>query len=287
MITKSMSRKSASFSQLYDYLMRDDVQEYFSHNLYSSITNKKAFLQEFYDNAEFLQNSRGSNILYHEILSLPKNELSKQREKEILLNLAHHYIELRANNHLTMAVMHDDKEHLHVHLMISANEIESHTRKRLSKAQFASMQKMMEDYKNQTYPEIQSTLYQQEKQPQNSKRQEQEMKQHKGKKSQKERLTESLRHIMKHSHDKRQFESALKENGYSFYARGKTIGISHNGVKYRFKTLGLLESYEVMLKHFEYQKEAQKQREAKRQKVKESKKRRHYEYEREDESFES
>lgn len=68
MIIKSMSRKSKSFSQLYDYLTRDTSSFTFSRNTYANSNNKKEFVNEFYSNARHLREARGKVYMYHEVL---------------------------------------------------------------------------------------------------------------------------------------------------------------------------------------------------------------------------
>ena len=156
-----MSRKSKSFSQLYDYLTRDSSSFTFSRNTYSNPKNKKEFLNEFYENAQHIREARGKVFLYHEVLSLEQNSLSKERQKEILLDMADKYLFQRADKHLAFGVVHNEKEHMHLHLMISANEIEGDKRVRLSKKKFKEIQQRLENYKNQKHKELrESSFYQ-------------------------------------------------------------------------------------------------------------------------------
>ena len=77
-----MSRKSNSFSQLYDYLMRDKSNFSFTRNAYSNSQNKEKLIKEFFKNYKFLKDCWGKVRLYHEIISLEINQLSKERQKE-------------------------------------------------------------------------------------------------------------------------------------------------------------------------------------------------------------
>lgn len=266
MIIKSMSRKSTSFTQLYDYLTREADDFCFTKNTYSNIQNKKELLKEFYHNAEFLKNSRGKVYLYHELLSLKKNNLSKLRQKEILLDLANRYLEQRANNHLSFGVIHEDKAHIHLHLMISANEIESEKRVRLSKTKFASIQKNLELYKNEKYIELQkSSLYQEQKDFSKEKQKEQEIRHKRNTKTIKDEIKQNLENAFKKVASKTYFDNHIKSLEYEFYTRGTTTGIIYQGKKYRLKTLGLENEYKAMNRKLEKIKD----REIKRQRYKE------------------
>ena len=172
-----MSRKTKSFSQLYDYLTRDKSNFSFSKNTYSNAKDKKNLIKEFMKNSEYLNDSRGKVFLYHELISLNPNTLSIEQQKEILLDLANKYLDIRAQNNLSFGVIHEDKNHIHLHLMISSNEIESDKRVRLSKKEFALIQKHLENYKNDRYSELEkSSFYQKEKDLSKEKQQELEKK---------------------------------------------------------------------------------------------------------------
>lgn len=264
-----MSRKSKSFSQLYDYLTRDTSSFAFSRNTYSNPKNKKEFINEFYENARHLREAKGKVFMYHEVLSLEQNSLSKERQKEILLDMADKYLFQRADEHLAFGVVHDEKEHIHLHLMISANEIEGDKRVRLSKKEFKDIQKRLENYKNQKYKELkESSFYQDKKNLSKEKKNEQELK-HRGAKSTKEQIINDLQQSFKTAQSKEAFERSIQHKGFEFYTRGTTLGVAYKNKKYRLKTLGLEKEYKELLTKFEQKKE----REIKRQKAKDNRNR--------------
>ena len=259
-----MSRKSKSFSQLYDYLTRDKSSFSFSRNTYSQSKNKKEFVNEFYKNARHLREARGKVYMYHEVLSLEENSLSLEKQKEILQDLADKYLYQRAEDHLAFGAIHEDKNNMHLHLMISANEIEGDKRVRLSKQEFAAIQQRLENYKNQKYPELEkSFIYHKEKELSKSKQNEQELK-NRGARSIRDEIKENLSDTFNRTTSYEYLEKHLKSLGYEIYTRGKTQGIKFNGKNYRFKTLGLDVAYKQVLKKFEQT----QQREAKRKKQK-------------------
>jgi hypothetical protein len=204
--------------------------------------------------------------LYHELISLERNNLSKEKQKEILLDLANKYLETRANNHLSFGVIHEDKEHIHLHLMISSNEIEGIKRMRLSKKEFSNIQKNLELYKNQKYIELSKTnFYKQEKDLSKEKQQEQEIKHKRKAQTIKDKIKEDLEHTFKNSTTNTYLHNHLKNLGYSFYTRGQNIGVIYENKKYRLKTLGLDREYQTLLNKFE----KIKNREIRREKIKE------------------
>lgn len=268
MIIKSMSRSSKSFSQLYDYLMRDENSSCFTRNAYSNPKNKKELIKEFMKNSDFLKNSRGKNYLYHELLSLEVNNLSLEEQKKILIDLANKYLSLRANNHLAFGVLHNDKEHIHLHLMISSNEINGEKRVRLSKRELASIQATLEHYKNEKYKELEKTsMYQDKKDLSKQKIKEQEINHRRKVKTKKEQLKENLEKLFKTATSKTYFYNHLKNLNLEIYTRGKTVGVIYENKKYRLKTLGLEKEYNSLIKRLEIIKE----REIRRERVKEEK----------------
>jgi len=237
MIIKSLSRQNKSFDALYKYLTRDKDSCLRGYNLYANPHDRRRTTKEFLDNAKYLRKSRGKNYYYHEIISLSKNNLSREQQEKILSDLASKYISLRAENHLTFTALHTDKEHTHIHLMISANEIMGTKRVRLSKKDFSAIQKELEQYVNTIYPELEQT-------------------EHYNKdftkfKSKKEELVSTLEELFKKSTSKDLFEKYTKESNLEFYTRGKTTGVIFESKKHRLKTLGVDERYEALNKKFE------------------------------------
>lgn len=244
MIIKSMSRSNTSFESLYEYLIRDDDSELGVYNLYSNAKDKKGVIREFMDNSHYIKRALGKNYLYHEIISLKANELSLDAQKKILQDTAREYISQRAKEHLVFTSLHLDKDNLHIHLMMSSNRLMQNKRVRLSKKEFSSIQKNVELYVNQTYPELTpSKHYQASKQHHKPKQSEQELKTRRGKNSKRDKVIEDLSELFNNATTTKYFTKHLKNKGYEFYQRGKTIGIKHEGKKYRLKTIGLEKSY--------------------------------------------
>ena len=257
MIIKSLSRATKSFEALYKYLTRDKESLLNGFNLYADPHNKAEIVEEFLNNAKHLKGARGKNYLYHEIISLNPNNLPLQEQQHILIDLVNKYISLRAENHLTFTALHQDKDHLHIHLMISANELEGSKRIRLSKKAFSTIQKELEQYVNSTYPQLGNTK-------------------HYNKdlnhiKSKKELLKSSLDDLFINSHSKEEFRRVSEELKFEFYMRGKTVGVIYESKKYRLKTLGVLEQYETLVKKLEQEKTQPKQ-EQKQQQTKDKEK---------------
>ena len=249
MIIKSLSRATKSFESLYNYLTRDSSSTLNTFNLYANAYSKADVVDEFLENAKYLKRARGKNYLYHEIISLNKNNLTLTKEKNILIDLVNKYISLRANNNLVFTALHSDKEHTHIHLMISANKIMGRKRVRLSKKEFSTIQKELEEYINTIYPELGTTKHYN--------------KDFKDIKSKKEKLIDILEDLFNNSTSKDEFIQNIKNLGLEFYTRGKTVGVIYGGKKYRLKTLGVLDKYNNTVDNFNKEKVASNENEAK------------------------
>ena len=76
MVIKSMSRSSQTFSQLVKYFNKENTIHQYTWNMYSDAQSQEQIIEEFLDNARYLKDSRGKVYMYHEILSLERNNAS-------------------------------------------------------------------------------------------------------------------------------------------------------------------------------------------------------------------
>lgn len=250
MIIKSTSRKSPSFSQLYDYITNDlkteNSQYFFNQNTFS--ISKDDVLRDFIINSKNLSKRKGANYLYHEIISIKRDwTLDLDRQKEILQDLVSIYSENRAKRNLVFGAMHTDKEdNLHYHLMISANELGKNTRYRLTKKKFNLVKSELEEYLLHTYPELkQDRLISKNKAYFNINKTEKEYQSTKrtGGKSQKEKVKESILELISEPLSQKAFIFKCRDLGIEPYVRGESYGVIFNGKKFRLQTLGLDEIF--------------------------------------------
>ncbi|MGI1671639.1 MAG: hypothetical protein K6L74_15120 [Neptuniibacter sp.] len=269
MIIKSMSRKEASFDQLYDYITKDkdlDFHYRFTHNFIRQ--NRDGILREFHRNAQLLQQHKGANYLYHEIISITRSQqISEEKQKEILHELISQYVQSRARDCLVYGGLHDDKEtNLHFHLMISSNRLNESSRYRLSKHQFDEIKRGLETYVLQKYPELeQAQLITKERARGKSNNREQELKRRTQQPSKKDRVKEKLRDIFHSASSKQEFFALLDEQGLSIYLRGQQVGVQENqsGRKHRLSTLGIDREFQEFSQKIELEQVPQAQRKAK------------------------
>ena len=267
MIIKTLSRKKPSFFQLYDYMLdgAEDKDFIISRNIINP-HNRKKVLDELNKNYKLLPKRKDGNALYHDIISFPhQKNIPIKRQKEILYDIANRYLEKRAENNMSFGVIHEEKDHLHCHLMISSNEKHSDTRHRISKTQLLEIQKELENYKLQEYPELgQNRLYTRERtrdkanRTSQSKDRENQLKHRTKEESRAEIIQEKVAKSLLSSYTIKEFEKNLQKQGFEFYVRGNTAGIidKSDSTKYRLKRLDLETQYQNLL---EFEKSREKE----------------------------
>jgi hypothetical protein len=150
-----MSRKQGSFRQLIEYINQNnyDTNLMIHNNLYG--TNEAEIIDEFEENASYLKKIVNGNYLYHEIISLnPESRVSVKKQIEIIKDIGYRYLQKRASNNLSYGRIHIEKKHIHLHLVISSNELYNEKRHRICKFKYRDIQIEMEEYKNRNFPEL-------------------------------------------------------------------------------------------------------------------------------------
>jgi len=264
MILKSMSRKEPSFGQLAAYMSDEKSDRAFDlhHNLFARDPGDIA--QEFDANAQRLGKRRGGNYLYHEILSIDTRACGQSRDvREQLRLLALEFVQKRCPRNIVYGALHrDHADHLHYHLMISANERGDNKRLRLTKAAFDVAKREIEQSALTNYPELKQTEIlasspqeKQERRQTREGRKAQEMQKRGARLTKTEALAQELRSILAYASSQAELERLLAEKGFTFYVRGK-----HSGVRpipgdgetkarkaYRFATLGIEDDHAAFL----------------------------------------
>lgn len=248
MIIRSLSRKDPSFRQLFFYMNREKGVPYFvswNLNLVNHLDYQRV-LDQFYENAELLKTRKNGNYLYHEIISIKLSSgVSLDRQMKALHDVSQKYIQARGPNLLSYGRMHIDDKSLHMHVMFSANELNQSNRHRLSREQFATIQRQCEQYLQQTYPDLkQPVLYlkDREQKPNKSRQREYEFTKRTGKKTQKQKVKEQLEELLSQRRTQ-SLKQLFKEHGFELYQRGKHYGVLFRGTKYRMVTLGLADEF--------------------------------------------
>ncbi len=247
-----MSRKEKTFNQLLSYidLPAQKGKKPILFNLRSTGDYPQKIVTEFFKNAQFCGDRKNGVYLYHEILSVSEGDRGVISE-EILEDLAEHYLQLRAPGALAYGRVHFNRKNPHIHLMISANEVNSRKKIRLSKSQFQRVKRDLETYQKRHYPQLVNSIVQE---PNKRKRKIQTAEQERTKRlkkqnkqipTRKEKIKILFLQILKVARGESLFIKALEAEGLTLYQRGKILGLrDQGGKKYRLRTIGVLEDYE-------------------------------------------
>jgi hypothetical protein len=154
-------------------------------------------------------------------------------------------------------VIHNDKEHLHLHILLSSNKMMERSRVHFAKkADFLAVQAQVMSKAQSLYPELNlENLYTPDRV--HSKKRESvrltQGQQHERihgkdrpkKASRKVELSSLVHGLLAQHRDKAALEAAMKQHGISMYQRGNTIGVlDQDGKKHRLNTLGALPHYQ-------------------------------------------
>lgn len=254
MVIKTLSRKATkiSFKNIINYVDRQDKRTaksqlfdpYFRvlYNLRGS--EKEEVIEEFEENFE-LYNSKRKNAVgvYHEIMSFRKEDDVTQ---EIIEDLAYTYLDRRTPKGLAYGAVHTDKDHVHLHLVISSNQLMSKKANRLSQKEFLEVRQYIEQVQKERYPQIKSIVYDdlklkkelRQEQDKNTRREKRYKVESRGV-SQKEMVLSSFLDAMDTAEDAKEFHQLIQEGeGRDLYIyRDKVAGIIEDGRKYRFSNL--------------------------------------------------
>lgn len=243
MIIKSMSRKKPNFHNLIAYMEKGGNPLVIGQNLRTTNLNKaQSIRHEFIKNHKFCPHRKNGVALYHDIMSFSGKDTA-HLTPQILEDLGTRYLAKRAQNALGYARVHQDKDHVHIHFMISGNLIESPQKLRLSKADFKTVKQELEAYQKGKYPFLKHSLCQEHKPERSISGKEGEILR-KGKVSQKERVIHIFKKALEGTSEA-DFLQELKNYNLEIYKRGKNYGVLDTATqrKHRLKKLGLQEAF--------------------------------------------
>lgn len=266
MIPKSLSRKTPSFNQLIAYMHSDKADERFEIFQHCFARGEAALAREFFANSELLGKRKNGNYLYHEILSITIEEgVDRRHAKACLRELALRYVGERCPGNMVYGCLHDDhRDHIHYHLMISANERGESRRLRLSKRRFDEIKRELETHTLERYPELkQRRIITAEREEKKLSRKAAEVKRKGGKLERQDFVRRGIHEAMVAARSIDEFRELLLGKQFEYYQRGKHHGVSvthpdGRQEKYRFATLGIAADFEMYQESLERLSEAQK-----------------------------
>ena len=179
-----------------------------------------------------------SNIAYHEIISFHKSDTDKL-PKKVMLKIARKYAKERSPNSMVVSTLHQEKDHLHIHNVISALEFATGKPVRLSRKEFKEVKNRMEQYQDKelglefskvNHSKKKDTILQLDIERELNLR---------GKRSERQDIQDILVGVYARERKEKVHYGELEKAGLKLYSRGgKIVGVQGFRRRYRLKTLG-------------------------------------------------
>jgi len=158
MIIKSKSYKTdKSVRAIITYVMREaerDGSFVLTRFIEGKDYSSKEIANQYLENEKHRKHIRKNNVKAHmEILSFhPKD--TPHLNNSVLQKIARKYISLRSNLAISLATVHRDTKHVHLHFVFSSIEWRTGRSTRLSKSEFSTVKRKMEAFQKQRFPQI-------------------------------------------------------------------------------------------------------------------------------------
>ncbi|MBL7771719.1 MAG: relaxase/mobilization nuclease domain-containing protein [Chitinophagaceae bacterium] len=235
MTIKSMTRRKG-IKQLVEYVFRDQPKDgkpvmQLKHNLSGGDRERWVKQMEFNHGLRKVKTKNAIQV-YHEIISFHKED-SDRINRTMLLDIGKKYIELRGKTNQVIMREHRDKDHRHIHVVMSATEFLTGKSSRISKKEFEKFRVEMEKFQREKYPELtKSIVYTKGK----------DLKQNFMDKREagKEKMRSILDKLFNQSKSQEELIKQLKDNSIEPYFRsGRLAGVlDDKDMKFRFSNLG-------------------------------------------------
>ncbi len=246
-----MGRKDAGYRQLVRYVHQEKEKQtplfVYTHNMGNTKSDDiQSQIERFKKQHQLQQKNRHQKVqMYHEIISFPKHlKPQLQKSPEQVLDVVQRYLNLRGSDGIGVVSVHQDRENIHAHVVLSGTKKGTSQSMRITKKEFAEVKEQLREYVRERFPQWDMTF---EKSRSMTDGEVQMRK--RGQKPDKERVREAvLAHL---ENGKEGFEKRLeKDHEVKTYQRnGRTYGVTYKGRKYRFKTL--LKGHNVALEQIQ------------------------------------
>jgi hypothetical protein len=245
MIVKFLSRHSpGGFSSLINYILNPEkgngnaeITPYL-HNFKGN--TKTEWLKELYQNEAFRQRSRSDQVyFYHAILSF-SNQDSNKISSEMLMDFSKQFVSLRGKEGMYLSASHHDRNHTHIHFLISALEYKTGKAFRMNKDQFQELKIELQNYQIEKYPFLVNSLPQHGSGKEYLTNREYGAKVKNSKSYLKSQISQKVNDILLESKSIQNFTENLGLAGLHHYERGgKVYGVTIDDKNYRFSGLGV------------------------------------------------
>lgn len=199
------------------------------------------WVKEFKVNESYRLRRRKDNVkAYHTVLSI--SNLDKQHvDEKMLRDIARKYISLRGRDSMFLGTAHFDKEHIHIHLVMSGTKYLTGQSNRISKREFQSLKLSLDAFQREKYPKLVHSLPEHGRSKKlHISQQERQLQNRNGRLTQKQSLLQLLEKTFATSKSLYHFLSHLQAQGHEpYYRAGKLTGVKFDGErKFRLNRLG-------------------------------------------------
>ncbi|MCH8903017.1 MAG: relaxase/mobilization nuclease domain-containing protein [Bacteroidetes bacterium] len=244
MILKLITHQKPNFKGLLQYMTREtgqlqgkNHQLLLTHNIKNDHTLFDIELA-YVENDVFRKQRKRGVAMYHEIISFHKSD-SHHLSPEKLQDLSRQYISLRGDRAIYTIFIHSDKDHVHLHSLVSGNLYKDNQATRLSLERLKRLKRDLQSFQVEKYPELEKSVvnYTASSKVKATNR-EYNYKVRTGQKSQKEKLIGILERCFSTAKSQDDFYDQVTREGIELYKRnGKITGVRF-GRKYRLNRLG-------------------------------------------------
>ncbi len=156
MIIKSKSYKNKkAFQTVVKYILKDNNEILLTRFLRGKNLSNEEITRQLYKNEQYRVHKRSNSVkLFMEILSFHKDDAEKLTDRK-LKQIARKYISLRANQSIALATIHRDKDHTHLHILLSGVEYRTGKSIRMAREEYKEMKLQMEAFQTEKFPELQ------------------------------------------------------------------------------------------------------------------------------------
>lgn len=209
-----------------------------THNI-RPYRNLNDIIRQFEQNEDGrISKRKDSPTIHHTIISFGSKDNSKITD-DILKDLVSEYIKLRGENLLFAVAKHEDKDHIHAHLCMSASTTDGRSA-RISRKEFAEIKDKLQEYQKQKYPFLEHSLPEHGKKQKAIEKGEWKSYIRDERSSIKNRLFDTISSIRPEG--TKELLEQLEAQGYVPYYRASTLtGVRHleSNLKFRFNRLGV------------------------------------------------
>jgi hypothetical protein len=204
------------------------------------MTDVNGLTKEFLENESYRKYTRSDQIfLNHEILSFSSRD-SPKITTGVLKDIMDKYVSLRGSQGVYLGAIHQDTEHIHLHIAVSGLAYRTGRSFYLPKNKLNELKRELQDYQIEKYPELKYSLPKHGTNKEYLTDREWRASEKEGRKFTKEKISTILLSAFENAKTQNEFLSILTKQNLHYYERnGVATGIILDETKFRFTRLGI------------------------------------------------